>query len=259
MNLTFVEESRKKSLRARLQTLYDETQDNSIRELARQIDPNHLNEIWDLLNTRLMENFKNHGNTLAFSLIYELNYKNFTSTIYSQIRKCYALLDSADILQEVFFNIYRYPCRFKAQRPESFRHWTYSIIRHAIIKHLKNQARVNRIELAGETLTATVDPDSPTPLGRAITQESEDEYSLAFLFLLNLYLNQYRQLSPRERRALYLVEVRENSYKQAAEEMGTKLENLKMLIFRARKKVFRLMNESFGSSQSAIEEEEVEV
>ena len=52
-------------------------------------------------------------------------------------------------------------------------------------------------------------------------------------------------LSERERRALHLVEVDGVSYRQAATSLGIKLENLKMVIFRARKKIHRAMRRVF--------------
>jgi hypothetical protein len=52
-------------------------------------------------------------------------------------------------------------------------------------------------------------------------------------------------LSDRERRALHLVEVEEWSYRQTAAELEIKLENLKMVIFRARRKIHRSMRRVF--------------
>ena len=52
-------------------------------------------------------------------------------------------------------------------------------------------------------------------------------------------------LSEREQRALHLVEVEERSYRQAALELTIKLENLKMVIFRARRKIHRAMRRTF--------------
>jgi DNA-directed RNA polymerase specialized sigma24 family protein len=52
-------------------------------------------------------------------------------------------------------------------------------------------------------------------------------------------------LSEREQRALHLVEVEETRYREAARELGIKLENLKMVIFRARRKIHRSMRRVF--------------
>ena len=55
----------------------------------------------------------------------------------------------------------------------------------------------------------------------------------------------YTMLSERERRALHLVEVDGVSYREAAEDLEIKLENLKMVIFRARRKIHRAMRRVF--------------
>lgn len=244
-----IEQPRKATLISKLRTLHQETQDASLLPLIDQIDQAPFSEPKNELNTRLMENFKNFGNPNAFSLLYELNYKDFSVSIYNKIRRYYFLLDSSDILQEVFFNIYRYPYRFKSDKPDAFRHWTHTIIRNTIIKHLKNQARVGRVELAGEGLSETVDRNSTTPLRKSIDGESEKECTRAFLLYLVLYLNVYNSLSHKERKALFLVEVKGTSYKQASEDMQIKLENLKMVIFRARKKIFRGMRKSLAANR----------
>ena len=44
---------------------------------------------------------------------------------------------------------------------------------------------------------------------------------------------------------LHLVEVEDRSYRDSAEDLGIKLENLKMVIFRARRKIHRAMRRVF--------------
>ena len=64
------------------------------------------------------------------------------------------------------------------------------------------------------------------------------------MLYLNLYLLHFRKLSSKEQRALHMVEVEGAPYKAAAAELGIKLENLKMVIFRGRRKIFRGMGRS---------------
>ncbi len=59
------------------------------------------------------------------------------------------------------------------------------------------------------------------------------------------FLRFYVMLSERERRALHLVEVAGVSYRVAADDLMIKLENLKMVIFRARRKIHRAMRRVF--------------
>ena len=41
--------------------------------------------------------------------------------------------DPNDVLQEAFLAIYRYPTRFRAEKPNAFRNWSYSISRNTVL------------------------------------------------------------------------------------------------------------------------------
>ena len=82
-------------------------------------------------------------------------------------------------------------------------------------------------------------------MGGVIQDESREECARVYLNYLQLYLQFYSMLSDRERHALHLVEVEEWSYKETAAELTIKLENLKMVIFRARRKIHRSMRRVF--------------
>ena len=78
-----------------------------------------------------------------------------------------------------------------------------------------------------------------------LEHESRFECTRFYLTYLHLYLRFYSMLSERERRALHMIEVEERSYREAADELGIRLENLKMVIFRARRKIHRSMRRVF--------------
>jgi hypothetical protein len=78
-----------------------------------------------------------------------------------------------------------------------------------------------------------------------IEDESALECTRVYLNYLYLYLRFYRMLSEREQRAIQMVEVEGHSYRDAARELGIRLENLKMVIFRARRKIHRSMRRVF--------------
>src|SRR5437763_955835 len=96
-------------------------------------------------------------------------------------------------------------------------------------------------EVPFEDLSEQPEIHGENPLSGAIERESKSECARVYLTYLYLYLKFYGMLSERERAALHMVEVQEHSYRQAADELGIKLENLKMVIFRARRKIHRAM------------------
>jgi RNA polymerase sigma factor (sigma-70 family) len=149
------------------------------------------------------------------------------------------------VLQEVFFNIYRYPHRFDCARDDAFRVWSAMIVRNTVLKYLRSQGRGGRAEVPFEDLSDQPQDRAENPLTGAIATESRAECAQVYLVYLHLYLRFYTMLSEREQRALHLVEVEETSYREAARALGIKLENLKMVIFRARRKIHRSMRRVF--------------
>ncbi len=204
-----------------------------------------LESVRDALSTRLMECFKQRRSRGCFGLLYELNGTHLLTQVASRLRRYASKADPQDVLQEVFFNVYRYPHRFDSSREDAFRVWSAMIVRNTVLKHLRSQGRGGRQEVPFEDLSDQPESEASNPLLGVIRQESSDECSRVYVTYLRLYLRFYSMLSERERRALHLVEVDRYSYRKAAGELDIKLENLKMVIFRARRKIHRAMRRVF--------------
>ena len=69
----------------------------------------------------------------------------------------------------------------------------------------------------------------------------EEELLGARWILLAHYARAWSSLRPRDREALSLVEVEQQSYQQAAERLGVGASNIKMVVFRARQRLHRRM------------------
>jgi RNA polymerase sigma factor (sigma-70 family) len=212
--------------------------------LAEEVTPGS-EQVRDAVSTRLMECFKNSRNRQCFGLLYELNGAHLILQVVSRLRRYSSQADPHDVLQEVFVNVYRYPHRFDSTRDDAFRVWSAMIVRNTVLKHLRSQGKGGRVEVPFQDLTDHPQGSQGGPLGDVIEEESHRECSRVYLTYLQLYLRFYSMLSERERRALYLVEVRDTSYREAAQELSIKLENLKMVIFRARRKIHRAMRRVF--------------
>ncbi len=197
------------------------------------------------LNTSLMDNFRVHRNLEAYSLLYELNYKEFLLVILKRLRFLNATLDANDVLQDVFVSIFRYPHKFRDEKEFSFRNWSYSIIRNTILKHLRTG---NGPSVSSDGFAETIEDDqSPSPLGALVKEESRGECGFLWLLFLANYSQAYEErLNEREKKALTLIEVDGVRYREASEVLDIKLENLKMVICRARKKIFRAIGEVAG-------------
>jgi len=199
----------------------------------------------DEMSNCLMAIFRDRTLVEAYSLLYELNYKQFLMIIFNKIKYYCHLLDPKDILQDVFLSIYRYPGRFREEKTHAFRNWSYSIIRNTILKHLKMR---ETHEISSDSLLDIIeDPGQEGPLNKLVRKEGMRRFKERYLFFLILYLNIVNNfLSEREQRALQLVEVEDKRYREASDILGIKLENFKMVVCRARKKIIKHMNQMLG-------------
>ena len=90
-----------------------------------------------------------------------------------------------------------------------------------------------------------------TPAQGAETAESDERCRKVYQLLLSLYTHAYlHELKPRDRVALELVEVRGMGYREAADLLSIRLENFKMIVCRARKKILQCMIRVLGTRTS---------
>src|SRR5690349_24728447 len=127
----------------------------------------------DAVSTRLMEAFRLGAGRGAFGLLYELNSEHLLVQVASRLRRYASKADPRDALQEVFFNIYRYPHRFNAERDDAFRVWSAMIVRNTVLKHLRSLGRATKNQVVADELIAQPAVPSSSPLSGAIEAESQ--------------------------------------------------------------------------------------
>jgi RNA polymerase sigma-70 factor (ECF subfamily) len=208
-----------------------------LKELRAQ---DHLSQ--EVLASLLMEGFARTQNLECFSLLYELCHRQILLVILKRLRFAHPGIDAKDVLQDVFLSIYRYPHRFRNEKDCSFRNWSFSIVRNTLLKHMRS---VPRIEVDLDPLAEVVE-DERVQAPDTVLEEAEEEARAAqrYAICLLAYRSVFEtQLKEREKKALQLIEVKGFKYRRAAERMGVRLENLKMIVCRARKKLLRSMAE----------------
>lgn len=246
----------RQALAGRLAELWERTGDPALHALAEGRPPRAdvsiatEQQYVDWVSTSLMDCYKNTGESAVFALLFELNRGAFLQAIQGHLRRTFHPIDAQDVLQEVFLNIYRYPHRFHADRADAFRGWGHRIARNTLLKFLKGQVRLAQFRELDEEVVQPEDLRQPRPDRVAIDAESASVVNHAYLLYLQLYLVHFAQLSAKERQALSMVEVDGVSYRDAAAQLGIRLENLKMVIFRGRRKIFRGMERSLALLQS---------
>ncbi len=246
------------SFAARLQAFAGEVHNERLQDFSQRL-ANLTTRERDRLSTELMGVYAETHSNEAFALLYELNQEGVLRLIYHHLRRSFFTVDAQDILQEVFFNIYRYPKNFDSTKPAAFRNWTHSIVRNTTLKHSRKAQRNHVLSLTGperdgDSELPNLEPEDVrgrTPLQETQRRETNEELIGAWMLYLHFYQEAYRCLTPREKRALYLVEVDELPYKEAAAKLDVRVENLKMRIFRARRKIFTIMKRKFAGGEMA--------
>lgn len=239
-------------LSERLTELWELTGDESLRRLSEGQSPAGMPEAataearLDLVSTSLMRCFKDTEEPRVFAVLFELNQQAFLHAVHSHLRRVHLHVDAGDVVQEVFLNIYRYPHRFLAERCDSFRNWGHRIVRNTLLKYLKGAGRSASCVSLDDDYVQAEDTAAHSPIRTAEDAESARLADVAYLLYLNLYLVQFQRLAPKEQRALTLVEVEGLPYRAAAAALGIRLENLKMVIFRGRRRILRGMADCLG-------------
>lgn len=188
--------------------------------------------------TALMDLYRRTGAPDVFECLVERATPQLWGRVRSRLRGLGSQFDPHEILQDVFVNIYRYPDRFQASRPGAFAAWSSTIVDNAIRRQLRrSQPQAATAHVPSERLEQ-IDAHSPEPCHLAVEHEESEATARAFQLVLSTYLMAFQQLSERERFVLQMVEVRGMRYAQLAGVLGIRPEALKMVVFRARKRVF---------------------
>lgn len=186
--------------------------------------------------TRLMARFRDLGEAADFEELYRRTSGRVARWVALQAGAGgLARVPVAELVQDVFVNIYRYAAGFRDEHPGSFRAWARTIARNVVRRRLgsgRGPALVALSEGAAEPADRRAGP------ARAVA-EGEERVAVArgYSLLLFLYARAYAELSPRDRLALELVEIRGLSYVQASRRLRVGMSNMKMIIFRARRRL----------------------
>lgn len=187
------------------------------------------------LETALMACFRDRPCEETFEALYEYAAGELLETVRRCIGSRRAQLDAAEVLQDVFVNVYRYAGSFRDERPKSFRVWSAVIARNVVRRKLGSRSRLSLEDLP-DGWSEPADPRRG-PVLRLCCEEERRGIEEAWALVLSRYLAAYELLSPRDRVALDLVEVQGLSYAEAARRLEVGLSNMKMILFRARKRV----------------------
>jgi RNA polymerase sigma-70 factor (ECF subfamily) len=185
-----------------------------------------------------MDLFRRSHDSEVFEALVELRRAALLRRIRSRLRQLGAVLEAEDVLQDVLVNVYRYPDRFDGSRPGAFRAWSTTIVDNSIRRRLRRRRSGPEILLqSSEDLSREPDSRAVEPADRAADGEEAREAAAVLGLLLRAYLQAFAELNERERFVLQMVEVQGLRYAEVAEVLGVRPEALKMVVFRARRRI----------------------
>lgn len=191
------------------------------------------------LSTALMDLFRRTAAAEVFECLARWVAPQLYLRIRSRLRTLGAQYDPHEILQDTLVNIYRYPDRFLPSRPGAFAAWSSTIVDNTIRRQLRRGRRTADVTISSpDLLQQYADHGAREPSLQAQDHEECKCTLSAYSLLLHCYLVAFGTLSERERFVLQMVEVRQMRYQELANVIGTRAEALKMVVFRARKRVY---------------------
>jgi RNA polymerase sigma factor (sigma-70 family) len=168
------------------------------------------------IETALMVAFRDGGSAEDFEALHDYARGTLLVWITSLAAGRRARLDPSELLQDTFVNVYRYASGFKDHGPRSFRVWSRTIAGNLI-----RRARWDRnrsLQALPEGLQEPTDR-AAGPDRELLDCEERRSVARAWTILLLRYAAAYERLSPRDQRALTLVEIEGRSYQQACREL----------------------------------------
>ncbi len=194
------------------------------------------------LGTQLMALYRDTRSERSFEALYAVSETSVLRWIRRLLSRGNAHLDPVEMLQDTFVNVFRYPKSFRDDHVGSYRVWVRTIAGN-IVRRARGRSQLHPVQAlpegAGEIADSCATPESNAQVGEQV----RGLQGAWVLFLLH-YSEAWKELRPRDQQALVLVEVEGRSYVEAGEILNVGRSNMKMIIFRARKRVAAAMQKS---------------
>lgn len=197
------------------------------------------------ISTALMALYRDTRDPAVFEALYTFARTSVELWITSLLGRELGQMDPAEVLQDTFVNVYRYPGAFREEHGGSFRVWVRTIagnvVRRCSLARLRN--------LQQEPVEAPELEDRSSGPVQTILEEDESlQLRRAWILLLCYYAEAWKELSQRDRRTLHLVEVEGLSYQEAGRVLDVRRSNMKMIVFRSRRRLARRMRAAMASA-----------
>ena len=194
--------------------------------------------------SQLMALFRESRDAEAFEALHAFTQTSVYEWVLGLLRGSNGSLDAKEIMQDAYINVYRYAGSFRSDHDGSFRVWVRTIAGN-LVRRAYSRRPTRRFEDMPEGFQEPADPKLG-PDGLAQVGEEQGHLRHAWMLMMVHYQAAFEQLSSRDQYAMHLVEVQGMSYREAGVELGVRQSNMKMILFRARKRLVNHMRHSMG-------------
>ena len=195
------------------------------------------------LETALMELFRDEGSQAAFRALHALAAPQLAIWVLHCMRGRPPVVDPAEVAQDAWCAIVRYAHTFKGGSSHPFRAWARTIAANALRARVR---WIRRMETCDHRTLSNYTDNSLGPRRRAQDAEESALLAHAMVVLLAHLGAALEGLAPRDRRILELLEIGSCSRDLVAREMGVGSSGVKMILFRARKRLALAVGKSLG-------------
>jgi len=216
----------------------------SLARGERETDEGHV----DRLGTELMALYRDTRGRPAYEALYAVTSTSVLAWIRRMARTLRSAHDPIELLQDTFVNVYRYPRSFRSDHAGSFRVWVRTIGANVV-----KRAAGGRPSLSLSALPDGCQEPADLrtgPAGIAIVHEEYDELKGTWSLFLACYLQAWSELSDRDRHALRLIDVYGQSYAEASAILCVGSSNMKMIMFRARRRLLARLRRLLGAAEA---------
>ncbi|MDZ4771527.1 MAG: RNA polymerase sigma factor [Planctomycetota bacterium] len=198
------------------------------------------------LETELMTLFRDEGDEGAFQALYDYSRGRMLIWIAGLLGSRRSGPDPLEILQDAYVNIYRYARSFRNEDHRSFRVWSRTIVGNLVRRAMKPNAARSFDDLP-EGRSEPVDR-RVSPAEALVHEEDARSTGRAWMIVLLQYAAAFERLSERDRCALSMIEVEGLSYAEAGARLHVGISNMKMIMFRSRRRIRSMISARFDTS-----------
>ena len=201
------------------------------------------------IGTQLMALFRDSRSEASFEALYAFARGAVLRWIRSLVGRGARHLDPTELLQDTFVNVFRYPGGFREEHSGSFRVWVRTIAGNIV-----RRASTRGVACSFQELPEGCQEPAERGVGpelQAIAVEQHAHLREAWILFLCHYAEAWTQLSERDRKALDLVERRGLSYDEAGRILEVRRSNMKMIVFRSRKRIAARMRAAMRDATQA--------